>query len=262
MNAATETVPADVALTHGKSASKRVAVLVYGVVSYGAGVAALVAWIASMLGVLPFTGGPLELSGNAAVALNVALMLGFALQHSIMARPKFKERWTKLIPPAAERSTFVLATGLVLGPLVYLWQPMPATIWDVQLEAARFALIGLAVVGWAYLFLATFAVNHFELFGLRQVYQYFRGQPVTPVPFKERWMYGFDRHPIMTGALMGLWITPTMHADHLLFACLATLYIVIGVHFEERALRRQWGDTYEDYRSRVRSLVPTFSRKP
>ena len=240
------------------SVLKRAAVMGAGVFSYGVGVAALVAWIAAMLGVLPFAGGPIGLTGVAAAAFNVALMIGFGLQHSIMARAWFKERWTQLIPAALERSIFVLATGLVLGPMVLLWQPISTTIWEVQNPMLSMALTGLALVGWTYLFLSTFAFSHFELFGLRQVYQYFRGEEVTPVPFKERWMYRFDRHPIMTGALIGMWITPRMQLDHLLFAGLGTVYIVIGVYFEERAMRRQWGSTYDDYRARVRSIVPTF----
>ncbi len=238
----------------------RLAVLLYGIGSYGLGVLALVAWILSMLGVLPFTGGGLELAGATAIAFNLALMAAFGIQHSVMARATFKEKWTRIIPPAAERATFVLATGVVLGATIALWQPMPTTIWSVQSPLLSNALIGLQLVGWTYLFLATFAIDHFELFGLRQVYEHFRGRPVTAVPFKERFMYRFDRHPIMTGALIGLWVTPHMELDHLLFATFATIYIVIGVYFEERSLRRQWGKSYDDYAKRVRSLVPTLPR--
>ncbi len=237
---------------------KRIAMFAYGVGSYAVGVAALMAWILSMLGLLPFTGGPLQFTGVSAVALNLALMFGFGLQHSIMARPAFKTKWAKLVSPAGERATFVLATGLVLGPLILMWQPMPTTIWNIQSSGLSTALLVASVGGWAYLFLATFAINHFELFGLRQVYQYLTHSPVTPVPFKERWMYRFDRHPIMTGALLGMWLTPHMQLDHLLFAAFASAYIMVGVHFEERSLRRQWGSTYTDYCKRVRSLVPTF----
>jgi protein-S-isoprenylcysteine O-methyltransferase Ste14 len=232
----------------------------YGVVSYAIGVSALVGWIVIMLGLVEFPGLGMELSVASATAFNLMLMVAFGLQHSIMARPAFKKKWTKLIPPAVERATFVLATGLVLGPVLVLWQPMSDTVWTVNMPILRTGLIALAVAGWAYLFLASFAINHFELFGLRQVYQYFRGNEITPVPFKERLMYRFDRHPIMTGALIGLWATPEMHLDHLLFAIMATLYIVVGVYFEERSLRRQWGATYDDYCKRVGSIVPSFSR--
>jgi protein-S-isoprenylcysteine O-methyltransferase Ste14 len=260
MTASSLTNEVQISSSSGASVIKRSAVLAYGVISYGAGVSALVGWILIMLGLVQFPGLGMELSLAAATGFNLLLMVAFGLQHSIMARPAFKKKWTKLIPPAIERSTFVLATGLVLGPVLVLWQPMSNTVWNVSAPGIRWALIGLAVAGWAYLFLASFAINHFELFGLRQVYQYSRGKEITPVPFKERWMYRFDRHPIMTGALIGLWVTPEMHLDHLLFAIMATLYIVIGVYFEERSLRRQWGATYDDYCKRVGSIVPTFSR--
>jgi protein-S-isoprenylcysteine O-methyltransferase Ste14 len=238
---------------------KRASVFVYGVSSYAVGVAALVAWILYMLGVFEFAGAGIHLAAGAAVLFNLGMMVAFGLQHSIMARPAFKKKWTKLVPHAVERSTFVLATGLILGPMLLLWQPMPTTIWHVSIPVVQTTLVAAALAGWAYLFLASFAINHFELFGLRQVYQYFRGEEVTSVPFKERLMYRFDRHPIMTGALIGMWVTPHMRLDHLLFAATATVYLVIGVYFEERSLRRQWGATYDDYRDRVGSIVPSFS---
>jgi len=240
---------------------KRTIVLSYGIVSYAIGVSALVGWILYMLGVLEFTGVGLHLSTAAAALFNLGLMVAFGLQHSIMARPAFKKKWTQLIPPAVERSSFVLATGLVLGPMLVLWQPMPTAIWDVSIPPVRMALWALALAGWAYLFVASFAINHFELFGLRQVYEYFRGEEITPVEFTERWMYRFDRHPIMTGALIGMWITPQMHLDHLMFAAMATVYIVIGVYFEERTLRRNLGATYDDYSERVGSILPSFSAR-
>ncbi|MEP6740173.1 MAG: hypothetical protein ABJA61_07325, partial [Caldimonas sp.] len=179
-------------------------------------------------------------------------------QHSVMARPSFKARWTRIIPPAAERSTYVLATGLALAALLVLWQPMPAIVWSVDAPILRWLLFGAALAGWAYLNAASFAINHLELFGLQQVYQVLRGHPLTSAPFQERWMYCFDRHPIMTGILIGIWVTPTMTLDHLLFAAGCTVYVWIGVHFEERSLRRQWGLLYEEYRGRVGTIVPTF----
>jgi protein-S-isoprenylcysteine O-methyltransferase Ste14 len=259
MTAVTNTIaPSQGVKSTESSILNRVTVFAYGVVSYGVGVAALIAWIFMMLGVLPITGGPLATTGAAAVGINLALMVGFGLQHSIMARPAFKRKWTTLIPFAAERSSFILATGLALGSVLLLWQPMDTIIWTVENSIASTAIMSLAVLGWAYLFLASFAINHFELFGLRQVYEHLRGREVTAVPFKERWMYRFDRHPIMTGALIGMWATPLMRVDHLLFASFATVYIMVGVSFEERALRRQWGDTYEKYKARVHSIVPTL----
>ncbi len=238
----------------------RISVFGYGVAAYAVGVTALLAVILTMLGVLPFTGGPLgTLSFGAGLTLDVLLLVIFALQHSVMARPSFKERWTRLIPAAAERSTYVLATGLVLAPMLSLWQPMPNVVWSIETPVLRWCVLGVALAGWAYLFAASFAINHFELFGLQQVYQALRGRPLTSPPFKERWMYRFDRHPIMTGVLVGMWVTPTMRLDHLLFAAGSTLYVWIGVFFEERSLQRQWGRLYEEYRERVGTIVPTFA---
>jgi len=222
------------------------------------GCAALLAVILVSLGAYAFTGGPVHLANPVAAALfNVGLLVLFGVQHSVMARPAFKERWTRIIDPSMERSTFVLATGAVLLPLVALWQPLPAVVWSSGSPFAREIVTGVALLGWAYLFLATFAIDHFELFGLQQTWRGFRGRPPVPVPFRERWMYRFDRHPIMTGVLIGLWATPDMTLGRLLFAAGLSAYVVVGVHFEERALRRQWGEAYERYRRRVPSLVPT-----
>ncbi|MEO8525942.1 MAG: hypothetical protein ABI460_14550 [Caldimonas sp.] len=237
----------------------RIAIFFYGVAAYAVGVTALLAVIFTMLGVLPFTEGPLGTLGfGAGLALDALLLLAFALQHSVMARASFKARWTRVIPVACERSTYVLATGLFLLPTLLLWQPMPEIVWSVEDSWLGWGLLGASLTGWVYLFAASFAIDHFELFGLRQVYQALRGRPLASMPFKERWMYRFDRHPIMTGLMVGMWFTPTMTLDHLLFAAGATVYICIGVYFEERSLRRQWGQQYEDYRKRVGALVPTF----
>ena len=234
-------------------------VLLYGIGSYLVGVAALVLWIVIMLGLVPFGASGFRAEGTGtALLVNGSLLLAFALQHTIMARKGFKERWTRVIHPAVERATYLMATGIFLIPVCLLWQPSPEVVWAVENATIRAGITGLAVAGWAYLFLASFAIDHFELFGLRQVYEHFRGRPVSEVPFKERWMYRFDRHPIMTGALIGMWATPTMTLGHLAFAVGFTAYIVVGVHFEERALTRRWGAAYEDYRRRARSLVPTF----
>ncbi|MEP6549409.1 MAG: NnrU family protein [Gammaproteobacteria bacterium] len=240
----------------------RVAIFAYGVAAYVIGVGALVAVILIMLGIVRFTGGPLGRLGlGAGLALDLLLLIAFAGQHSVMARPRFKARWTRIIPVAAERSTYVLATGLVLALLLVLWQPMPAIVWSIEAPILCWAVFGVALAGWAYLLGASFAINHFELFGLQQVYQVLRGRPLTHAPFRERWMYRFDRHPIMTGVLIGIWVTPTMTLDHLLFAAGSTVYICIGVFFEERSLQREWGRLYDEYRERVGTIVPTFASR-
>ena len=242
-----------------RSLAYRAALFGFGVLAYVLGVGALGAFILILLGVLPFTGGPLGKSSfGVGLALNLLLLVVFALQHSVMARPSFKARWTRLVPVAAERAVFLLATALALVPLLLFWQPMPALIWSVDPPVLRWLLLGIALGGWAYLLLASFAINHFELFGLQQVYQALRNRPLTQPPFRVRWMYRFDRHPIMTGMLLGLWATPTMTLDHLLLAIGTTVYICIGVHFEERSLRRLLGRPYDEYCERVRSIVPTF----
>lgn len=247
-------------LASSRSLIHRISVFSYGVAAYAIGVTSLLALILTMLGLLPFTGGPLRTLGfGAGLTLDVLLLVTFALQHSLMARPGFKDQWTRFIPASAERSTYVLATGLVLAPMLALWQPMPNVVWSVEAPILRWCVLGVALTGWAYLFAASFAINHFELFGLQQVYQALRGHPFTDSPFQERWMYCFDRHPIMTGVLVGLWVTPTMALDHLLFAAGSTLYVWVGVFFEERSLQRQWGRRYEEYRERVGTIVPTFA---
>jgi protein-S-isoprenylcysteine O-methyltransferase Ste14 len=246
---------------HPASLAKRLGVLGYGVASYFFGVAALLAWILTMLGVLPFSGGPVgELATGPALALDLVLLVAFGLQHSVMARPTWKARWLRVVGPALERPTFMLATGLVLWPVLWLWQPMPTVIWALEHPVAIGAAYAVAVSGWAYLFVASFAIDHFELFGLRQAWTFFVGRPVARVEYRERWMYRFDRHPIMSGALIGMWVTPTMTLGHLVFAIGFSLYIIVGVYFEERTLRAQWGARYEDYCDRVGTIVPHLPR--
>lgn len=238
---------------------RRAGILAYGIGSYLTGVAALVALILVSLGALPLTGGPVHLADPVVAALfNLGLLALFGVQHSVMARAAFKRRWTRILHPSMERSTFVLATGVVLLPLVALWQPLPTIVWSASSPVAREVVTGIGLLGWSYLLLATFAIDHFELFGLQQSWRGFRGRLPVPVPFRERWMYRFDRHPIMSGLLVGLWAVPEMTLGHLLFAAGFSAYVVVGVQFEERALRRQLGAVYESYRRRVPALVPTF----
>jgi len=240
-------------------ALRRAGILAYGIGSYLVGVAALVALILVSLGAFAFTGGPLRIVNPVVAGLfDAGLLVLFGVQHSVMARPAFKQRWTRILHPSMERSTFVLATGVVLLPLVALWQPLPAIVWSWSSPLARDFATGIGLLGWAYLFLATFAIDHFELFGLQQSWRGFRGRLPVSVPFRERWMYRIDRHPIMTGLLVGLWAAPEMTLGHLLFTAGLSAYVVLGVQFEERALRRHLGAVYESYRRRVPALVPTF----
>jgi len=245
-----------------RRALSRPGIMAYGVGAYAVGVTALVGLILYSLGVLNLTGGPVHVERPAlAVLFDLGLLAAFATQHSVMARSWFKERWTRVIHPSMERSTYVLATGAALLPLLALWQPLPGVLWSVSAPVAQRAVTSLAVLGWAYLFAASFAIDHLELFGLQQAWRGSRGKAPVPVPFRVRWMYRFDRHPIMTGLLLGLWATPEMTLGRVLLAAGLSCYVVVGVHFEERSLRRQWGEAYEAYRRRVPTIVPLpFSR--
>lgn len=252
----------DRSVSTGLAFLPRLGILAFGLASYVVGVAALVAVMLPGLGISAFTGGPIHIGTPLGAALfNLGLVVLFGLQHSVMARAPFKERLTRVLHPSMERSVYLLATSAVLLPMVILWQPLPAVLWSLGSPPVRAALNGVALLGWAYLFVATFAIDHFELFGLQQSWLGFRGQPPVPVAFRERWMYRFDRHPIMTGLLVGLWATPDMTLGYLLFAAGLSAYAVVGVHFEERALERQLGEVYRSYRRRVRALVPTIGSR-
>jgi protein-S-isoprenylcysteine O-methyltransferase Ste14 len=191
-----------------------------------------------------------------AVTINVLLLGLFAIQHSIMARPAFKRWWTGIVPQHVERSTFVLASSLVLIVLFWQWRPMPRAIWDVQQPVPANALWGLFAVGWLVALISTFLIDHFDLFGLRQVFLYAKDQPYSPPPFRTTAFYRFVRHPIMLGFLIGFWATPRMTWGHLLFAVMTTGYIVVGISLEERDLRDAFGGTYDRYRKQVSMLVP------
>jgi methanethiol S-methyltransferase len=193
-----------------------------------------------------------------ALGVNVALLGLFAVQHSVMARPAFKRWWTRMVPRSVERSTYVLFASAVLALLFWQWQPIPATVWRVEGigAAVLWAVFGL---GWLIVLLATFMINHFDLFGLRQVYLRLKGSAYTQVDFKTVAFYKFVRHPIMLGFLIAFWASPHMSAGHLLFAAATTAYIFIGIWLEERDLRAAHGAGFERYRSEVPMIVPRLS---
>jgi methanethiol S-methyltransferase len=236
----------------------RVLVLLYGVVAYLAFVAvfaAVVAFVGNVGYVRGIDGG-----GQGDVMVSLAIDLGlvalFGVSHSVMARPWFKEGLVRLVPPAAERSTYVLVASASLGLLRWQWRPLPVTVWRVEAPAVRAALWGVSGAGVLLIVYSTFLTDHFDLVGLRQVWLLARGRPYTPVPFKERGLYRYVRHPMMLGILLWFWSTPTMSVGHFSFAAGMSVYVFAGVALEERDLARHLGEAYVRYRARVGRFVP------
>jgi protein-S-isoprenylcysteine O-methyltransferase Ste14 len=196
-----------------------------------------------------------------ALVVNVLLLGLFAVQHSVMARPAFKRWWTRFVPKTIERSTYVLLSSLILLLMFWQWRTMPAVIWDVTWMPGRAGLWILFGLGWATVLLSTFMINHFDLFGLRQVYLAWREKPYTDLEFRTSLFYRVVRHPLMLGFIVAFWATPTMTAGHLLFAAATTAYILIAVQLEEHDLNAALDDRYSDYRSRVPMLIPGLHRR-
>lgn len=194
-----------------------------------------------------------------ALLIDIGLLGAFAVQHSVMARPAFKRWWTQVIPSEIERSTYVLFSTLLLAAIVYFWQPLGGVVWQVTDPVVVAMIYGLFAMGWAILFLASFQINHFDLFGLRQVWLAFRGQPYTPLAFKTPWLYRYMRHPLYVGLMIGLWAAPTMTIAHLLFATLCTGYVFIGVRLEERDLADALPE-YTAYQEAVPMFLPRIGR--
>lgn len=197
-----------------------------------------------------------ESSVAQSLIVNLGLLGLFAVQHTLMARPGFKRWWTKIVPAHVERSTFVLMASLLLILLYWQWRPMRAAIWSVEHTAGEAVLMGLFWFGWAIVLLSTFMINHFDLFGLRQVYLHVRDQEYHHLKFTTTGLYKHVRHPIMLGFIIAFWATPHMSSGHLLFAVATTAYIIIGVQFEEHDLHHFLGKDYEDYRRCVPMLIP------
>lgn len=238
---------------------KRIAIFGYGIAAYLVGAGAY------FIGLSGFTGnflGPLSIDNGSATSLvpalliNVGLMVLFGLPHSLMARQSFKRWWKRIIPPAAERSTYMLQSGLLVLLLIWQWRPLTGVVWQVESRPAT-ALIWLVFwLGWLIALISTFLINHFELSGLQQVYMQLRGKTPAPVAFRTPLLYKVVRHPMQLGVLMAFWATPRMTIGHLVFAVGMTIYILIGLYFEERDLLRNFGQRYAEYQATTPKLVP------
>ena len=203
-----------------------------------------------------------EASSGKALLINVVLLLIFGVQHSVMARPEFKRAWTRIVPTVIERSVYVLFASSALILLFWQWRPMTGVVWNVENQVGRFVLLAVFAIGWLTVLLSTFMINHFELFGLRQVYYHSRNAAAPELSFQTRAFYKFVRHPIMLGFIIAFWFTPDMTWGHLLFASVTTVYMIVAIQFEERDLVNVHGQAYEDYRKEVSMLLPIPKRAP
>lgn len=234
----------------------------YGIVAYLVFAIVIVYAIGFVCGlVVPKTidsgpAGPLMES----IVINLVLMTIFALQHSVMARPQFKTWWTTIVPKSVERSTYVLLASLTLALVFWQWRPIPGVVWEVKEPTVAAFLLYLGLLGWVLVFISTFMINHFELFGLHQVANNLAGKPMPPMKFKTPMLYNVVRHPIYLGFIIFVWATPVMTAGHLLFAAVVTAYIFVGIALEEHDLIAVFGDEYRRYRQRVAMIVPFIGR--
>jgi protein-S-isoprenylcysteine O-methyltransferase Ste14 len=192
-----------------------------------------------------------------ALLVNLGLLTLFAVQHSVMARPWFKARWTRIVPESIERSTYVLCASAAMIAMFYFWQPIGGVIWHTADPILRGVVVTVMTLGWSLVFVSTWLINHFDLFGLRQVWFLLMDKPYTHLPFTTPLFYRFIRHPLYLGCIIGFWATPTMTAAHLVFAIATTIYILLAIRWEERDLLDLHGQKYRDYRSRVSKLIPS-----
>jgi protein-S-isoprenylcysteine O-methyltransferase Ste14 len=238
---------------------RRIGIFVFGVTAH-AMFLAVFAYMAAFVGnfAVPRTIDAPAMTTPLAVALavNMVLLGVFGVQHSVMARPGFKRWWTQFVPPAVERSVYVMISNLLVIALFVLWQPIDIVIWNITNPIARGATWGLFAAGWLLIPGASFLINHFDLFGTRQVWLHLVGKPYAHLPFRTPVLYKFVRHPLYVGWMLAFWVTPTMTLGHLLFASVLSAYMLIAIQFEERDLVAHFGELYENYRRRVPMLIP------
>ena len=239
---------------------RRIVAFLYGVTSY-------LLFFGTFLYAIGFVGNflvPTSLDAAPTVSVRHALLINlgllglFAVQHSLMARPAFKQWWTQFVPQPVERSTYVLFSSLALLLLFWQWQPIGGTVWQVESTMGQGILYALFAFGWMLVLVSTFLINHFDLFGLRQVYLYLRGREYTHLTFATPGPYTMVRHPLYVGWFFAFWATPTMTAAHLVFALMTTAYILIAIQLEERDLLTVHGEPYAEYRRNVPMLIPRF----
>ncbi|MFI1771643.1 methyltransferase family protein [Thalassobellus citreus] len=238
---------------------KKVIMFLYSIVAYLIGFASLLFWILSISYLIPEISidRSSEMSTGWAILKNLGLVLMFAVPHSVMARKSFKDWITKTIPRPIERSTYVLQAGILLFVLIWNWEPIGGNIWTIQEGTTLFYVMYiLFFTGWIILFVSTFLINHFDLFGLRQTYLELVNKPYTQLEFRITWFYKYVRHPLYFGGIMGLWFTPVMSGTHLAFAILLTTYFFVGTLFEERDLRKEFTEKYKAYMKKTPMLIP------
>ena len=242
----------------------RVLIFAYGCFAYLLFLATFLYAIAFVggFGVPVILDGPLTMPFITALLIDAGLLAVFAIQHSVMARPWFKRWWTQVVPWSIERSTYVLFASLALDLLFWQWRPLGGVVWSVDTPFLRSVIWALFAYGWLQVLVMTFYIDHFDLFGLRQVWLHLRGRQYTRVEFATPVPYRLVRHPLYLGFVLAFWAAPTMSITRLVFAAATTAYILIAIQFEENDLAREHGAAYDDYRRRTPMLFPWIGRRP